>query len=109
MSDFEGSMAKDSTVPLEVQLDGGFTVVLALAVLFNRLASVSFSETEAEFTNVPGAVGTTRMVIVAPAPLRTVPKLHEIVAKPEQMPWEAVADTNITPAGKVSVRVTPVA
>ncbi len=55
------------------------------------------------------AVGMTTMVTVAVPPTANVPSEQTTVAVIVQVPCVAVADTKVTPAGSVSVSVTPVA
>jgi hypothetical protein len=87
------------------------TVVLAVALLFALLGSAWVAVTLAVLVIVPPDVGAvTTIVTVADPTLAIDPKLHVTVpALWLQVPWVAVADTNTTPAGNVSVRVTPVA
>jgi hypothetical protein len=47
------------------------------------------------------------MSTVAVAPLGNMPRSHTIVLLPEQLPVLGVVETNVTPAGRVSVKVTP--
>src|SRR3990172_78219 len=56
-------------------------------------------------------VGVTTIVTVALAPLANPPKLQLIVGGEGsgQLPWLGVADTKLTPAGRVSLTITPVA
>jgi hypothetical protein len=86
------------------------TVVLSLSLLFAVLGSVSLALTVAVFVIVPPAFGTTWIVIVADPPLESEPSVQETVpAENEQLPWLAVAETKVTPLGRVSVTVTFVA
>jgi hypothetical protein len=87
------------------------TVVLAVALLFALLESAWVAVTLALLVIVPPEVGAvTTIVTVADPALAIVPRLHVTVpALWLQVPWVGVADTNTTPAGKVSVRVTPLA
>jgi len=87
------------------------TVVLAVALLFALLESASVAVTVALLVIVPPEVGAvTTIVTVALDPLAIDPRLQVTVpALWVQVPWVAVADTKPTPAGKVSVRVTPLA
>jgi hypothetical protein len=62
------------------------------------------------FVIVPALCGLTVMVAVAVPELASVPMSQ--VTTPDacvQLPWVAVAETKVTPAGNVSVIVTPVA
>jgi len=87
------------------------TVVLAVALLFALLGSASLAVTLAVLVIVPPDVGAvTTIVTVALPALAIVPRLHVTVpALWVQVPWVGVADTKPTPAGKVSVKLTPVA
>jgi hypothetical protein len=74
--------------------------------------SVSLPVTLAVLVMVPVAVGLTTMVMVASLPgalAARLPRLQAMVLVPLQFPWVEEAETNVTPAGKVSVTVTPVA
>jgi hypothetical protein len=88
-------------------------VVAALAVLFAELGSPVADETVAVLvtlgTAVPPAVATIVTVTSPAAPAFTVPRLHVTVAVPEHVPWLAVADTRVRPAGSGSETVTPAA
>jgi hypothetical protein len=84
------------------------TVVICVAVLLLRFGSVVAAATVAVFVSVPAALGAlTTMSTVAVAPLGKMPSLHVTVLVPEQVPELGVAETNVTPAGRTSVRVTP--
>jgi hypothetical protein len=87
------------------------TLVLALAVLLALLKSFSVAVTLALLVMTPPDVGAvTVMVTVADPALAIAPRLQVTVpALWLQVPWVAVADTKITPLGRVSVRVTPLA
>src|SRR5437763_1974077 len=82
-----------------------------MAVLLAGLVSVSVAVTVAVFVMVPGVGGAwTTIVTVALAPLLMVPRLPvTVLPAVVTVPWLGVAETNVTPAGNVSVRVTPVA
>ena len=54
------------------------------------------------------ALTVTVTVRVSVAPTATVPTVHTPLAA-SKLPVDVVADTNVTPAGKDSVAVTPVA
>src|SRR5262245_58051842 len=62
--------------------------------------------------NVPVVVlagtETTIETVADVLPAASVPRLHVTVAVPVQVPCDAVEDTNVTPAGSVSVTVSPV-
>jgi hypothetical protein len=83
-------------------------VVIAVAVLLPGVGSVVAAATVAVFVIVPVALGAvTTISTVAVAPLGKMPSLHTTVLVPEQVPVLGVAETNVTPAGSTSVRVTP--
>jgi hypothetical protein len=85
------------------------TVVVAVAVLLAALGSVVTDETVAVFVRVPLAEGetSTAMSIVPLAPPGKIPSAQMTVVVPEQDPVLGVAETSVTPAGKVSVTLTP--
>src|SRR5215470_19033249 len=62
--------------------------------------------------NVPVVVlagtETTIVTVAEDVPAASVPRLQVTVAVPLQVPCEAVADTNVVPAGSVSDTITPV-
>jgi hypothetical protein len=83
-----------------------------VATLLPGLGSVSLADTLAELVKVPvvEVPTATTIVIVAWLPLAIVPRLQEIVPMPLQPPpWLTVAETKLTPGGRVSSTVTPVA
>ena len=83
-------------------------VVIAVAVLLAAVGSVVAATTVAVFVSVPEALGAvTTISTVAVTPLGKMPSLHTTVLVPEQVPLLGVAETNVTPAGKTSVSVTP--
>jgi hypothetical protein len=84
------------------------TVVVAVAVLFAGLGSAVTAETVAVFVSVPADCATlATMSIVALAPPGKIPRAQVIGAVPEHDPVLGVADTSVTPVGRVSVTVTP--
>ena len=83
------------------------TSVSAVAVLLAGL-SVSLSVAVAVLVIVP-AGGVTTIVTVTVAPPFSVPRPQVIVVVPDQLPAVEFAETSVAPAGRVSVRVTPVA
>jgi hypothetical protein len=85
------------------------TVTAAVAELLVGLGSGTVEVTLTVFDNEPVWDGVTTIVIVALAAFDIVPKLHVTVVVPEQLPCDAIADTNVTPAGNTSVAVTFVA
>ena len=94
--------ARSAVVPL-------LTVVTAVEVLLAVLESDSVADTVAVLLKLPAAVGVTTRVTVALALLLIVPRGQLTVLVPLQLPWPGVAETKLTPAGKVSVKLTPVA
>ena len=87
----------------------GLTVVMAVAVLLLGIGSLVSAATLAVFVRVPDALAETVTTIstVAVAPLGKMPRLHTTVLVPEHVPVLGVAETNVTPGGRTSVRVTP--
>lgn len=88
------------------------TPVVCEAVLFAGFVSVSVVVTEAELVieAVTLELTPTTIVMVALAPTFNVPSAPVIVpAALVAVPWLALADTNVKPAGKTSVTVTFVA
>src|SRR3989442_15271984 len=53
--------------------------------------------------------GVTRMLAVAELPVARLPKLHVRVVVPEHEPCVGLAETNVTPAGRGSVKIAFVA
>src|SRR3984893_10577327 len=84
------------------------TCVVADAVLFAVLGSGWVADTWAVFVIVPVCDGlVTLMLIVALAPLARLPTVQ--VTVPAEFVQPELADTKVTPAGRVSVPVLPVA
>src|SRR5437660_9399020 len=86
------------------------TVVSSLVVLSAGFASCSFEVTEALLVIVPAALasGTTLIAMLELLPLASVPTWQVTVPDDSpQVPWDGVAETKLTPAGRVSVTVTP--
>ena len=86
----------------------GAKLVLAVAVLLPGAGSVSVAETVAELTRgpvAPGFTAATTMIVTLP-PLAIEPRLH---TAPAQVPWLGVAETSVTPPGRVSATCTLVA
>src|SRR5438309_29244 len=85
--------------------------MLAVELLFAGFGSVWLPETVAVLVILVALAGAfTTMVIVAVAPEASEPMLQ--VTVPEalvQVPWVELAETNVTPEGRVSVTVVPVA
>jgi hypothetical protein len=91
-------------------LAGAVTVEVVVEVLLVRFGSVVVEETVAVLETVPAELGlTTTSVIVAEPPEAIVPREQVTVPVPEQDPTDGVTDTNVVPAGRLSVTVTPAA
>ena len=88
-------------------LCGTKTVVEADALLFAEFGSDSFAEALAVSVSVPVAEVLTAIATEALEPLANVPRLQ--VTEPLQVPWLGVEEINVTPEGRESERVTPVA
>jgi hypothetical protein len=83
---------------------------VALAVLSDVSLSISLLATLAVLVIVPAALGVTTMVMVALAPLVSVPRLQVTVLPDRlQLPWLDEEETNVTLDGRVSVTLTFVA
>ena len=88
----------------------GSTVVVGAGGVVAGTGSAVVAETVAWLVIVPGAERRTLISTVALAPLASVPSAQVTVPlDSEQVPCEGVAESNVTPAGSVSVTVTPVA
>src|SRR2546422_8064548 len=88
----------------------GRTRATASAVLLEETKSALVPATLAMLVNEPSALGVTVMETVAVAEAGRLPKSQ--VTRPllnEQLPWEALTETNVGPAGSVFVKTTPVA
>jgi hypothetical protein len=84
------------------------TVVVADAVLLAVFGSGSLPFTEAVFVMVPAVAGAVALVVmVVLAPTARLPT--EQVTVPETFVHPELADMKVTPAGRVSVTLTPVA
>ena len=88
-------------------------VVVAVDALFAGVGSVAAEETVAVLEMIvpavnPEPVWTTREIVAFP-PFAIVPRLQVTVAVPLHDPAEGVAETNVTPAGRVSDTLTLVA
>jgi hypothetical protein len=83
--------------------------VCSVSELLPGVGSVSLPVTLAVFAIVPVAVVMTTRVTVALALSVRMPRPQTTVLVPVQLPWLGVAETKLTPAGKMSVIVTPVA
>src|SRR5882762_9735860 len=86
----------------------GTIVVVAEAVLLAVFGSASLPATVAVLVIEPVVAGVvTLMVIVALAPAARLPTVQ--VTVPAEFVQPELADTKVTPAGRVSVTITPVA
>src|SRR5882762_11974548 len=84
------------------------TEVLADAELLAGVGSASLPETVAVLLIVPAVAGAVALIVnVALAPLARLPAVQ--VTVPETLVQPEVADTKVTPAGRVSTTLTPVA
>ena len=83
------------------------TVELLLAAPGSELPPL----TPAVLDMLPAVVGVTTILIVAVAFMARLPSEHTTVAELTrlQTPWLEEADTKVTPTGRLSVTVTPVA
>ena len=104
-----GWLAKFKLFAESVKVGELTTVTVDVAVLFSGLGSETEELTMAVFVIVPTVVGVTTMLTAAFTPVAIVPRLQVIVAAPVQLPWLDVTETKVTPAGNLSVSVTPVA
>ena len=84
-------------------------IVVTAAVLLVGSESFSLPLTVAEFVTCPADEGTTTIVTIALLSTSRLPRLQITGPLPLQLPCVAVAETNETPAGSVSVTVTFVA
>src|SRR5437899_200867 len=87
------------------------TLVAGVEVLFARLGSASLAFTLAVLLSVPGrSPAVTATVAVTEAPEGSEPRL-QATTPPDwlQLPCPELAETNCTPAGRVSVKVVFVA
>ena len=83
------------------------TTVSADALLFVASGSLVGDETEAVLCRAPAVVGVTLIVTVASPFAGTMPRSQPTVPSScVQVPWLAVAEPNVTPAGSVSVTET---
>src|SRR5918911_1037396 len=95
---------------VRIGLGGGLsTTVVALAVLLDESGSASDALTVAVSVICPDAVGVTTMVTMALAPFVSVPMEQLTGPVLLQEPCVVEEETNVTPAGSVSVRLTFVA
>src|SRR5882762_4827851 len=95
---------------MERSADGAaLTVVTCVAELSLRFGSSSFAATLAVLLMPPVCVGVTTSVTVAELPFARDPSAQLIVLVPVQLLWLGVTETNVSPAGSVSLTLTPVA
>src|SRR5258708_2421083 len=87
------------------------TWVVAEAELLAAVGSVSLPVTVAVLGMLPAVDGAAALMgMVELAPLARLPTVQVTVpAALTQVPWPAVAELKLTPAGRVSVTTTPVA
>jgi hypothetical protein len=105
-----GSAVEGPLLTIFMSADGEPAVVVALAELFAGFGSDSDAETDAVFVFVPDVDAVTTIDMVAFALAASEPS--EQVTTPDawlQVPCELDAETNVVPAGSVSVTVTFVA
>src|SRR5215471_16709802 len=81
------------------------TFVLAVELLLPGVGSEVVADTVAVFEMLATEFAVTTSAIVAVALALTVPRLQVTVLVPEQEPTDGVADTNVVPAGRVSLTV----
>ena len=89
----------------------GVTVVVAVAELFAALGSLTEEVAVAVFDTEAAADAVARATIatITELPLLMVPRLQLTVVVPVHVPAVVAAETNVSPAGNVSVRFTAVA
>ena len=110
MSGWPAAIGSGESVFVSERSAAGSTVVPALAELSALLGSATSEVTLASFVIEPSLCGRTLMSTVAPWPLVIVPSGHVTVPlDSEQVPCEGVAESKVTPAGRVSETCTPVA
>jgi hypothetical protein len=89
------------------------TCIITTEALFELLGSSSFAVTVAVLTTDPVPFGITTMSImtIIPSPMSgRLPRLHVTIPyNSAQVPWLELAETKVTPAGRMSNKVTPVA
>src|ERR1043166_1421118 len=88
----------------------GTTVVMAVAVLSTGLISWPLAETVVVLVIWPTLLGVTRMLTVARPRTGRFPR-SQLITPPEntQLPCELETELNVTPAGRESDKVTPLA
>src|ERR1700682_2788020 len=86
------------------------TVIVDVLLLLSPFGSTLLVKTLAVFDTGPGVEGSvTCRLMLADAALTIVPRLQVTVVVPLQLPWVGVAETKVTPAGRMSVTATLVA
>ena len=91
-------------------LGGVVTVTVHVEVLFPVIGSGVVETTVAVLTIGPAELGpATVIATVAEPPLAIVPRVQMTAPVKEQGPCGDAADTNVVPAGRMSVTVTPAA
>ncbi len=106
------STAVAEAVPDTARSAAGLTVAEACAWSLPLTGSASLPETVAVSVRdepTSPAPGETTRVIVAVPETASVPRLQVTVEAPEQVPWLLALEARAGPAGRASVRVTPVA
>src|SRR3954469_7468770 len=88
-----GGATLTSTDELLLLVSVSLSVVVTLPVLFSG----------------PAEVGLTTIAMPGAPVGATVPREQMTVVVPEHVPWLVTAETNVTPAGSVSITVTPAA
>jgi hypothetical protein len=89
---------------------GAVTVTVHVEWLLAVFGSGVVETTVAVLATGPGELGpATTSVIVAVPPLAIVPREQVTALVKVQDPWVDVAKTNVVPAGRMSVTVTPAA
>lgn len=107
--------ASNSASPPKPQVEiigtlGGPSVAVHVEALFAVFASGVVDTTVAVLASGPGELGVaTTSMIVAEPPLANVPTEQTTAPVKEQDPCVGVAETNVVPAGRMSVTVTPAA
>jgi hypothetical protein len=81
--------------------------VVAVLLLLPVLGSDTLLFTVAVLLKLPDAVGVTMIVMVALPPMAMLPRLQLTGLGALQLPWLGIAETNVAPAGMLSVTVTP--
>ena len=85
------------------------TCVMAVAELSLMSGSDSVALAEAVLLSCPVDWGTTRILSIAELPTPILPKSQVTIVVPEHVPCVALTETKVTPAGKASETITPVA